>query len=85
MKPPKPPRLPMCLCRNFGHWLLRIGSPSRVLTESIFPSCKESKQYFEDYRKYKIALLEYKIATRTCTRDEWRSYREYLYYKNLKG
>lgn len=85
MKPPKPPMLPRCLCSSFLHWFFGIASPSRMLTESVRPSCEASERYFDKLGKFQIAMLEYKIATRTCSREEWRTYRRYLYFNNLKG
>ena len=83
MKPPKPPRLPRSLCRNFGHWVLQIASPSRVLAESAYPKSEKAAQYFTNLRKYEIAMIEYKIASRTCSREEWNAYKILLFFEKL--
>lgn len=85
MKPPKPPMLPRCLCNSSLHWIFGIASPSRMLMESIRPSCKASERYFDKLDKFRDAMFEFKIATRTCTRAEWHEHRRYLYFNNLKG
>jgi hypothetical protein len=85
VKTPKPPRLPLSLCPDFLHWVFQIASPSRFLAESYCPKSEASAQYFTNLRKYEIAMIEYKIANRTCSREEWRAYRKILYYQKQKG
>lgn len=75
-KKPKPPRIPMSLCRSFGHWLLQIASPSKIYARTLRPTV-ESEKYFRARTQYKMDLIVWKIENRTCTREEWHQYRRW--------
>lgn len=76
-KPPKPPKIPRCLCRSWLDWILQIASPSLCVSAAWYSEEPEVLWYFEEMRRYKKQWIEWKIALRTCTREEWHTYRRY--------
>ena len=76
-KKPLPPIIPRCLCSSWIHWLLQIPSPSRFVDEAFKRTNPIAMRYFFKHDHFLGQWYEWKIAMRTCTRNEWHTYRRY--------
>ena len=80
LKQPKPPRPPKCVCGSFVKWVFGVVSPSAIHVVRD----EKARKYREHLTKYEDDLLEYKIATRTATRQEWNAKR-YKMWREKQG
>ena len=75
MKKPKYPSPPRSMCRSWLHYVLGIHSPSCELRlRMIGPQNTAEKKYYFKVMSYHEQVGQYKLFTRTMTRDEWKAY-----------
>ena len=75
MKPPKYPSPPLSMCGSFFHWIMGIHSPSQEMRLSLSgPLNRAERRYCAKVKAYHKDMARYKIATRTMSRNEWKSH-----------
>lgn len=76
--PYKPPRPPKCCYRTkFDYFLGRV-SPSLFQIFLFSDNSKEGAKFRQNYKKYKINVLRWKIDRRICSRGEYKIYKNYI-------
>lgn len=77
LKRPKPPRPPKCVCGSFFKWVFGVVSPSALYVVRN----EKGRKYRKQLALYEDEMLEYKIATRTATRQDWNAKRYKMWRK----